>query len=93
MGEKDSLKARDQVMRIRAILLNPFSSYPGITERERSILTLASKGKTSREIAEEMNLSEKAVGTILYRLKPRIRKTKAEMVQHLISQIEKVVGE
>lgn len=91
MGKKNSAEVR--LAQIRAILLNPFATYPGLSDRERSVLALAAKGKTSRQIADELSLSEKAVGTILYRLKPRIKKTKPEIVQYLIEQIEWIVGE
>lgn len=81
----------DRIARIRIILSNPFAEYPGLTDREQEILTLAAKGKTSTDIAEAMSMSEKAITSTLYRLKPRIGKTKPELVQHLIEQLEGVL--
>ena len=84
-------KDSERIARIRAILSNPFADYPGLSDREREVLSLAARGQMSTDIARSMNMSEKAITSMLYRLKPRIKKTKPELVQYLIEQLEGVL--
>lgn len=89
MGKQD--KDKERLKRIRRILRDPFAEYPGLTERERLIAGYAARGKTIREIATKLSMSEKTVGTILFRLRPRLGMTKPEMVQFLVARIEGVL--
>lgn len=80
-----------KVTRIRAILADPFSDYPGLSDREREVLKHGAHGKTMLEIAQEMNLTEKAVGSILYRIRDRVQMSKSELTGHLVKRIRKVL--
>lgn len=60
-------------------------SYDRLSEREREVLRLVASGYTSREIADQLNLSPKSVETYRARIMEKLEmSTRAELVRYAL---------
>lgn len=66
------------------VIMSPFlknlkSQYPGLTPKEIQIANLIRNGKTSKEIADELNLSARTVDLFRYRIRKKLKLTNSKV--------------
>lgn len=87
---KNELTADVALIRIAYTLLDPFPELE-LSESVAETIRLAAFGFTNDEIAEKTNVSTSTVGTRLWRVKARFGKSKRELTNDLIDQIQRTV--
>ncbi len=81
-----------KIEQIRAILKNPFGEYPNLSDQEETVLRLASRGLTNREIAHRENISEEMVAYVLRNGLLKINMKKKDLSNKVFLMIEGIVG-
>ena len=89
----DTVDCYQRILRIRAILIDPFASYPNLRQVERTALRMGAFGKTNAEIASEIGYSPLSAGTVVSRALAKVGLSKTELPGHVLRRIEKVVNE
>ena len=71
--------------RIQAIIADPSSAMPTLSEQEQRVLAYVAKGKTNKEVATVMGLSDKTVRNYLSSIFQKLNVTRrSEAVAHYL---------
>ena len=86
LGDKDNLVKADKSVK-RVVNPKPYSDGIGLSEREIEIVRYISKGLTSTEIAEILNLSTRSIDTFRLRMMKKLQvKNSTELVKTLLER-------
>ncbi len=81
-----------KVEQIRQILLDPFSKVLTLSDFERQVLRLASRGKTNREIAEYFNITDERVAYYMRNALAKLGVKKSDLPSIVLDNIERIIG-
>lgn len=81
----DPMLAERAMMRIQAIITDPASAVPALSEQEQRVLAYVAKGNTNKEVAVAMGLSDKTVRNYLSTIFQKLNVTRrSEAVAHYL---------
>lgn len=80
-----------KIEQIANLIRQPFTGYPNLRTNERRVLTLASHGKTNREIASATGMTEETVAYYFRSGLLKVGMKKKELPARLISEISAIV--
>jgi len=81
-----------KVEQVRQIVADPFSGFTKLNDTERSVLRLASRGYSNREIGEKFNMTDALVAYYLRGGLQKIGVSKSDLPNLVFEMIETTVA-
>ena len=81
-----------KIEQVKSILEDPFGDFVRLTDQEKNVLRLASRGFTNRYIGSNQGMSEEMVAYTLRNSLLKLDMKKKDLPNIVFARIERVVG-